>query len=148
MLRKFFGVFYTLICFFGSMLLAFGAEFLMDANCVFFGLIALSLFFLIFGIVLCVKRKINLSSFYWEIIATEIILAVLILPTGFFEKFILFRDRFHSDWGIIWVVYLIVPSFSLLLLAMISGVINLFCYLSKQKVNEKSIFLYFTRRLL
>lgn len=136
MLRKFFGVFYTLICFFGSMLLAFGAEFLMDANCVFFGLIALSLFFLIFGIVLCVKRKINLSSFYWEIIVTEIILAVLILPTGFFEKFILFRDRFHSDWGIIWVVYLIVPAFSLLLLAIISGVIDFFLYLSDSSKNK------------
>lgn len=136
MLRKFFGVFYTLICFFGSMLLAFGAEFLMDANCVFFGLIALSLFFLIFGIVLCVKRKINLSSFYWEIIVTEIILAVLILPTGLFEEFILFRDRFHSDWGIIWVVYLIVPALSLLLLAIISGIIDFFLYLSDSSKNK------------
>lgn len=134
--RKFFGVFYTLICFFGSMLLAFGAEFLVDANCVFFGLIALSSFFLIFGIVLCAKRKINLFPFYWEIIVTEIILTVLILPTGIMEKFIVFRGRFHSDWGIVWVVYIIVPALALFLLAVITGTMDFFRYLSEQGVFE------------
>ncbi len=136
MQHKFFGVFYTLICFFGSMLIAFGAEFLVDANCVFFGLIFLSLFFLIFGIVLCAKRKVNLFPFYWEVIVTEIILAVLVLPTGFLEKFIEFRGRFHSDWGIIWVIYMIVPAIALFLLAIITGMMDFFRYLSEQGVFE------------
>lgn len=37
MWKNFFGVFYTLISFFGSMALAFWAEFLFDANCIFLG---------------------------------------------------------------------------------------------------------------
>lgn len=63
MLRKFFGVFFTLICFFGSMLLAFSAEFLMDWEIVCILLIGISLAIFIFGIILCKKRKINLFHF-------------------------------------------------------------------------------------
>lgn len=133
MFKKLFGVFFTLISFFGSMLLAFGAEFLVDVNCVFFGLIFLSLGFLILGIVLCKKGKFDLLIFCVEIIITEFILAVIIIPTGLWEKFIIFRDQFHSDWGLIWVVYPFFPAIALFLIAVISGVMGYFRYLSKSK---------------
>lgn len=136
MFQKFFGVIYTLICFFVSMLLAFGAEFLVDANCVFFGLIFLSLGFLILGIVLCKKGKFDLLIFCVEIITTEFILAVIIIPTGLWEKFIIFRDQFHSDWGLIWVVYPIVPAIALFLLAVISGGMGFFGKLSDSEKNK------------
>lgn len=142
MQHKFFGVFYTLICFFGSMLLAFGAEFLVDMNWVGILLIVLSLFFLILGIVLCAKRKIKLFPFYWEIIATEIILAVLIISTGLWEKFIDFRNQFNYYWwegwlrGIQWVLYPIVPALALFLLAIVTGIMDFFRYLSEQGVFE------------
>lgn len=137
MKSKLFGVFYALFSFFFLMILAFGAEFLVSANIVFFGLVFLSLIFLIFGIIICVKRKINPCSFYFGIIITEIILFVLIIPTGFLEKFILFRDKFHSDWGIIWIVYLIVPAVALFLLAIAAGIIDSFHYLSDSRKNSE-----------
>lgn len=142
MSNKFFGIFFTLICFFGSMLLAFGAEFLVDRDCVCWGLTVLSLFILILGIVLCAKRKIKLFPFYWEIIATEIILAVLIIPTGLLENFIEFRDRFDYYWesgwikGLHWIIYMIIPAFALFLLAIVTGIMDFCRYLSEQGVFE------------
>lgn len=142
MLRKFFGVFFTLICFFGSMLLAFSAEFLMDWEIVCILLIGISLAIFIFGIILCKKRKINLFPFYWEIISTEIILVVLIIPTGLLEKFIDFRNQFDYYWwegwfrGIQWILYPIFPALALFLLAIVAGIMDFFRYLSEQGVFE------------
>lgn len=141
MQHKLFGVFYTLICFFGSMLLAFGAEFLVEDKYVFMGLIVLSLAFLIFGIILCAERK-NLFPFYWEIIATEIIITLLILPTGLLKKFLEFRNQFDYYWeidwfkGLQWVSYIIVPALALFLLAIVTGIMDFFRYLSEQGVFE------------
>lgn len=141
MQHKLFGVFYTLICFFGSMLLAFGAEFLVDSNSnnwVYLGLIVLSLFFLILGIVLCAKRKINLFLFYWEIIATEIILYVLIFPTGLFYLFI--QNRIVHRWegwflrGYQWAIYPCIPALSFFLLAIITGIMDYIRYLSERRM--------------
>lgn len=140
MLKKFFGVFFTLICFFGSMLLAFGAEFLMEDIIIFFLLIGISLGFFIFGIVICKKRKVNTTTFYWEIIITEIILAVVIIPTGLLEKFIL--NRIVHSWetnfftGIQWIVYPCISALFLFLLAIVTGLMDFFRYLSEQGVFE------------
>lgn len=71
-----------------------------------------------------------------EIIITEFILTVILLPTGLLEKFVLFRDKFHSDWGIIWAVYLIIPAVFLFLLAIISGIMGYFRYISEKGVFE------------
>lgn len=139
MFQKFFGVFYTLICFFGSMLLAFGAEFLVEDKYVFLGLIFLSFFILIFGIIFCMRRITKLFPLYWEIIATEIVLILLIVPTGLWEKFIMFRDQFDYYWyqgwikGIQWVLYPIGPALALFLLAIITGIMDFFYRTSRKR---------------
>lgn len=133
--KKFPGVLFTLVFFFGTMLIAFAAEFLADWNVVALGLIGISLGFLIFGIILCIKRKFNCLEFCGEIIVTEIVLAVLILPTGLLGEFVEFRNQFEHYWeygwlkGIQWVFYPCIPAVFLFLLALIAGLIHLFRYI-------------------
>lgn len=133
--KKFPGVLFTLVFFFGTMLIAFAAEFLVDVDIVALGLIGISIGFLIFGIILCKKRKLDCLRFCIEIIATEIILTVLILPTGLLEKFVEFRNQFDYYWefgwfkGIQWVLYPCIPAVFLFLLALIAGLIHLFRYI-------------------
>lgn len=133
--KKFPGVLFTLIFFFGTMLIAFAAEFLADVSVVALGLIGISLGFLIFGIILCIMRKFNCLEFCGEIIVTEIVLAVLILPTGLLGKFVEFRNQFDYYWefgwfkGIQWVFYPCIPAVFLFLLALIAGLMHLFRYI-------------------
>lgn len=130
--KKFPGVLFTLVFFFGTMLIAFAAEFLADWNVVALGLIGISLGFLIFGIILCIKRKFNCLEFCGEIIVTEIVLAVLILPTGLLGEFVEFRNQFEHYWeygwlkGIQWAFYPCIPAVFLFLLALIAGFMHLF----------------------
>lgn len=130
--KKFRGVLFTLVFFFGTMLIAFAAEFLVTAEVVALGLIGISLGFLIYGIILCTKRKLDCLRFCIEIIVTEIVLTVLILPTGLLEKFVDFRNQFDYYWefgwfkGIQWVLYPCIPAVFLFLLALIAGLMHLF----------------------
>lgn len=130
--KKFPGILFTLVFFFGTMLIAFAAEFLADCDVVALGLIGISLGFLIFGVILCKKRKLDCLRFCIEIIVTEIVLAVLILPTGLLEKFVEFRNQFDYYWeagwlkGLQWVLYPCIPAVFLFLLALIAGFMYLF----------------------
>ena len=134
-IKKFPGVLFTLIFFFGTMLIAFGAEFLVSDTAVFFGLIGISIGYLIFCILLFKKRRLDCLKFCGESIVTVIILAVLILPTGFLEKFIEFRNQFDYYWegswfkGLQWIFYPFVPAIFLLLLTLIACGMSLYRYI-------------------
>lgn len=134
-IKKFSGVLFTLVFFFGTMLIAFGTEFLVTNEVVFLGLIGISIVYLIFCIILFKKRKLDCLKFCGQSIVTIIILAVLILPTGVFEKFVDFRNQFDYYWedgwfkGLQWVLYPCVPAASLLLLTLIACGMSLYRYI-------------------
>lgn len=135
LLKKFPGVLFTLVFFFGTMLIAFGTEFLVTAEVVFLVLVGISIVYLIFCIILFKKRKLDCLKFCGESIVTIIILAVFILPTGVFEKFVEFRNQFDYYWdkgwlkGLQWVFYLCVPAAFLLLLTLIACGMSLYRYI-------------------